>query len=100
MLVVTVGAYAAYLAIILGRAGPLPLTAVPYVSTMLWTIGAAIVAAIVLQVVVATAAPEGANQKDQRDKEIDRFGEHIGHSFVVIGSVAKLAAYRWGFQPW
>lgn len=132
MAVVTVGAYATYLAIILGRAESTPLTEVPYVSTLLWTIGAAIAVSIVLQIVVATASPKDADKKDQRDREIGRFGEYIGQSFLVIGGVAalgmsmaelnhfwianaiylafvlssvlgcvaKLVAYRRGFQPW
>lgn len=73
-----------------------------------------------------------AGKKDQRDREIYRFGEYIGQSFVVmggvaallmamaewdhfwianviylafvlsamLGSVAKIVAYRRGFQPW
>ncbi|MEC4015419.1 hypothetical protein [Streptomyces sp. H27-D2] len=90
MAVVTVGAYAAYLALVLGRADHTPLTEVSYVSTMLWTIGSAIAAAIVLQTVIATASPQGADKKDQRDREIGRFGEYVGHSFVVIGAVAAL----------
>lgn len=59
-------------------------------SALLWTIAAAIATAIVLDIVVAIAAPEGANKKDQRDREIGRFGEYVGHSFVVIGGVAAL----------
>ncbi|WP_406291593.1 hypothetical protein [Embleya sp. NBC_00896] len=132
MAVVTVGTYAAYLAIVLGRAGDTPLAEVSYVATLLWTIGAAILAAIVLEVVVAVAGPGDANKKDHRDREIGRFGEHVGQSFVVIGgvaalgmslaevdhfwianaiylafalsailgSVARIFAYRRGFQPW
>ncbi|MEV6400618.1 hypothetical protein AB0M39_38560 [Streptomyces sp. NPDC051907] len=132
MAVVTVCAYAAYLAVILGRADHTPLAEVSYVSTVLWTIAAAIAAAIVLHIAVAIASPEGDNQKDQRDREIGRFGEHIGQSFVVVGgvaafgmalaelshfwianaiylafalsavlgSVAKIVAYRRGFFPW
>jgi branched-subunit amino acid ABC-type transport system permease component len=132
MVVVTVVAYAIYVAIILGRADHTPLAEVSYVSTLLWSIGAAIATTIVLNIVVSIASAEDANKKDQRDREIGRFGEYIGHSFVIIGgvaalamsmaeldhfwisnaiylafalsailgSVAKLAAYRWGFQPW
>ena len=90
MAVVTVGVYATYLAIILGRAQGTPLTEVSYVSTLLYTIGAAIVASIVLNIVVATASPKDGDKKDQRDREIGQFGEHIGQSFVVIGGVAAL----------
>ena len=87
---VTVGAFGAYLVTILGRAQGIPLTEVPYVGAMLWTIGAAIVASIVGRIVVAIAWPKEADKKDQRDKEIHRFGEYVGQSFVVIGAVAAL----------
>lgn len=90
MLVVSVGAFAAYLAIILRRADDGPLADVSYASTMLWSIGAAIVVSIVVNIVVAIASPKDAGKKDQRDREIYRFGEHIGQSFVVIGAVAAL----------
>ncbi|WP_344967378.1 hypothetical protein [Streptosporangium fragile] len=132
MAVVSAVAYVTYLALLLGRAGSTPLAEVPYVPVMLWTIGGAIVAAIVLRVVAAALAPEDAGKKDQRDREINRFGEHIGQSFVVVGgvaaillamaetdqfwianvlylafvlsailgSVAKIVAYRRGFWPW
>jgi hypothetical protein len=132
MVVVTVAAYGTYLAIVFGRASGIPLTDAAYVAPLLWTVGAAIVAAIVLQIVVATVAPRDANQKDQRDREIARFGDHVGQAFVIVGAVAalilamaqlpyfwianaiylafvlsallgsaaKISAYRWGFQTW
>ncbi len=90
MLVVSVLAYASYLITVLGRAGGAPLVEVPYAAALLWTVGGAIVAAIVLHVVVSVVSPEGANQKDQRDREIGWFGERIGQSFVVVGGVAAL----------
>ncbi|WP_329109529.1 hypothetical protein OG792_12230 [Micromonospora sp. NBC_01699] len=130
--VVAVVAYAAYVAVVLGRTGDEPLSEVAYAAPLLWSIGGAIVAAIVLNVAVSIVAPEGANERDQRDREINRIGEHIGQSFVVIGgvaalgmalaqwapfwianviylcfvlsavvgSVAKVVAYRRGFQSW
>ncbi|AWZ10786.1 MULTISPECIES: hypothetical protein [unclassified Streptomyces] len=131
--VVAVAGYAVYLALVLGRAGDgVPLTEVPYIAPLLWTVGGAIAASILLHVAVAAASPGEADVKDQRDKEIGRLGEHAGQSFLVIGAVAalilsmagadrfwisnviylgfvlsavlgsvvKLAAYRWGFQSW
>ncbi|MBB2913004.1 hypothetical protein FHS43_004299 [Streptosporangium becharense] len=129
---VSTAAYATYLTLLLVRAGSTPLAEVPYVPAMLWTIGAAILAGIVLRVVAAAMAPQDAGQRDQRDREINRFGEHAGQSFVVVGgvvacvlamarvdqfwianvlylafvlsailgSVAKIVAYRRGFWPW
>jgi hypothetical protein len=132
MIVVSICAYAVYLIIIFGRAGQVPLTEVPYVSPLLWTVGASIAGTIVLNIAVSIVSPQDANKKDQRDREIARLGEGIGSSFVVIGgvaalimsmaelpyfwianaiylaftlsavlsSVAKIFAYRRGFQTW
>jgi membrane-associated protease RseP (regulator of RpoE activity) len=91
MALVATVACAVYVALILGRAGGGPLTAVPYVATMLWNIGASIVASIVLHIAVTVVSPEGAGQKDQRDREIHRFGEFIGQSFLALGGVVALA---------
>lgn len=128
--IAAVVSYAVYLVLVLGRAGGRPLTEVPYVAALLWTVGTSIVATIVLSIVVAIVSKDGA--KDQRDVEIGRLGEHVGHSFVVIGAVAalllamaeaphfwianviylafvlsavlgsitRISAYRRGFQPW
>lgn len=131
MLVVAVVAYVGYLVAVLGRAGDAPLAEVPYAAGLLWSIGASIVAGIVLGIVAGIASPRG-RRTDERDREIVRFGENIGQSFVVIGgvaallmaifevgyfwianvvylcfvlsavlgSIAKVVAYRWGFQRW
>jgi cell division protein FtsW (lipid II flippase) len=130
MLMVSVCAYAAYLIAVLGRTGAL--AEEPYAGTLLWSIGGAIAVSIVLNIAAVILAPAGARTKDQRDREINRVGEHIGQSFVVIGglaalllalaeadhfwianviylafvlsavlgSVAKIFAYRRGFQSW
>ncbi|GAA1774693.1 hypothetical protein GCM10009712_23290 [Pseudarthrobacter sulfonivorans] len=124
--------YGVYLAIVLGLAGTMPLAGVPYVAPLLWTIGASIAASIALHAVIGIFSPREAGKKDQRDREIYRFGEYIGQSFLVVGgvaalimamaewdhfwianvfylafvlsailgSVAKIVAYRRGFQPW
>ncbi|WP_412538938.1 hypothetical protein R8Z50_24160 [Longispora sp. K20-0274] len=132
MVVVTTCAYAIYLALVLGRAGDGPLAATPYAATLLWTVGGAIVASIALHILFGGVVPRGARRTDERDKEINRLGEHIGSSFVILGAVAamlmamlkwehfwianviylafvlssllgstaKIVAYRRGFQTW
>ena len=87
---VSVGAFAAYLVTILGRAQGIPVSEVPYVGAMLWSIGAAIVASIVGRIVIAVAWPRDADRTDQRDKEIYRFGEYVGQWLVVIGAAVAL----------
>ncbi len=88
MLVTTLGSYLTYLIIIVGRAHGHPLPDVPYAATLLWTVGAAIVASIVLEMVVG--GPLRQRLKDVRDRQINRFGEYAGQSFVVIGAAAGM----------
>jgi hypothetical protein len=89
--VVAVLAYGAYVAVVLSRARDVPLTEVAYVGPLLWSIGGAIIASIVGTIVVSLANRRDGHQKDQRDKEINRLGEHTGQSFVVIGALAAMA---------
>jgi hypothetical protein len=127
---VTVVTYAIYVVLVLTSGGDAPITETPYVATLIWTIVAAILASIVLEMLVSGTTPAEERRKDQRDIEIGYFGDRIGQSFLVIGgvatmvlamteadhfwiantiylafalttvltSIAKVAAYRWGFQ--
>lgn len=129
-LLIAVAGYGTYLALLLGQGVPLPQA--DYVAPLLWTIGGAIVGAIVLRILVEVFAPSESNRKDVRDRSIERFGDGVGNAFIVIGgvgalvlavltvphfwianllylcfvlsavlgSVAKIVAYRRGFQPW
>lgn len=130
MAVVSAIAYAVYAILVLARADDGRLVDTPYAATLLWTVGGAIVASIVLN--IAAAASRDGHRTDQRDREINRFGDYIGQSFVavggvaallmalaewdhfwianavylafvlsaILGSVAKIVAYRRGFQSW
>ncbi|MFB4281050.1 MULTISPECIES: hypothetical protein [unclassified Nonomuraea] len=90
MVVVSAVAYLTYVAIILGRAGAVPLAEVPYAATLLWTVGAAIVAGIVLHIAVTLIWRDQIGKKDRRDKEINRYGEYTGQWFLVAGGVAAM----------
>ncbi|MET9596204.1 MULTISPECIES: hypothetical protein [unclassified Streptomyces] len=90
MIVVTIVSYGAYLAVVLGRSDSGPLAEQPYAAALLWSVGGAIVASIALHIAVTLISPEDGRTKDQRDREIHRFGEHIGQSFVAIGAVAGM----------
>lgn len=89
MIAATAGTYGSYLAVILARAATTPLADVPYVAALLWTVGISIAVSIALGVAVAVALPQDTG-KDQRDREIHRFGESLGHWFVVTAAVAAL----------
>lgn len=130
--VVALVAYCVYVVTVVSRAQGASVVEVAYIAPMLWSIGAAILTTILGNIAVAARWPRDANQRDDRDREIDRFGEHIGQSFLVIGlvavlvlamlkvdhfwianvvylafvlsailgSAAKITAYRGGFRPW
>ena len=88
--VVSLTGYAVYLVVVLGRAGDTSLAEVPYAAALLWTVGGAIVVTIVLGIGATMVTPKDDRKKDVRDREIYRFGESIGQSFVVIGAVAAM----------
>lgn len=99
--VIAVVGCAGYLAVVLSRTAGRPLTEVPYADAMLWTIGLGIVVGIVSGIWFSIAARNDGLQTDERDREIGRFGDHIGQSFVVIGGVSAMvlamaeAAHFW-----
>ncbi|MBB6098321.1 hypothetical protein HNR42_001746 [Deinobacterium chartae] len=129
--VVSAVAYGAYLVALLRKPAHLSLAETPYVAPMLWSIAGAIAANLLLQFLDAALSPKEAWKTDDRDQQIHRFGEYIGHSLIILaavsalgmaladletfwianvlylgfflaailGSVAKIVAYRRGFQP-
>lgn len=90
-LTVSITGYVVYLSLALPQLlGGTPAEDIDYVPAMLWTIGGAIVAGIIGRILVEIVAPSDSTKGDIRDKEIDRLGERVGSSFVVIGGVGAL----------
>ncbi len=132
MVVVSVLTYGIYLVIVLGRLADTGIAQVSYQWVLVWCVVASIVVSIVFSIAVSVANPKDAGKRDQRDREIGRFGDYVGQSFLVLGavtallltlteaayfwianaiylgftlsavfgSVAKIFAYRKGFQQW
>jgi hypothetical protein len=101
-LVIAVIGYAVYLFLVLpDLLTGMPTDEIDYVPAVLWTIGGAIVGAIVLRILVEMFFPSGDTRGDVRDKEIDRLGERVGNAFLVIGALGALvlalfeAGYFW-----
>jgi hypothetical protein len=82
--------YAAYAAVVLDRAREVPLVEVPYVGPMLGSIGAATLGAIVGAIVIAISAPREADQRDERDVVISRYGDVCGHWVLATGTAGAL----------
>ena len=87
-LMTSAGAYAVYLAIVLGRVLSTPVAQVPYVWLLLWTTVASVVASTVGRTLVGTVSPSDNRRRDVRDKEIYRFGEYASRWFIVGGATA------------
>lgn len=88
--VIAVLGYAAYVAVVLSRAAGGPLTGVAYAGPMLASIGAAVLAGIVAGIVLgATSRDRGV--RDERERGIERMGEHVGQAFLVLGGVGGLS---------
>lgn len=97
-LVVCAAAYGGYVAVVLAQADGRRLIHVPYAAALLWSVGAAIVAAVVMETAVAAANPRLSRVKDVRDREIGRLGDYVGQSFVVIGAVAAMLMAMAGWE--
>jgi hypothetical protein len=63
-------------------------TDVSYVPLLVGAVLASIVASILLHIAVTMRGPH--EPKDERDREIGRFGDNIGQSFIVLGGVIAL----------
>jgi hypothetical protein len=79
-----------YFAIVLGQ---LPNTAaddIAFQVPLLVVIGAAIGLSIAGHIVIAIAAPDDAGKRDQRDKDINRYGEYVGGIVLGVAMVLPL----------
>jgi hypothetical protein len=83
-LVTAVIGYATYL-ILLAFLG-----AGAYVPLLLSTVGGAIAVNIVASILLSMGSGRDRGKRDQRDREVQAFGERIGGSFVVLGGVAAI----------
>lgn len=134
MMIASTLAYVVYVVLVLTDLRS-PVADTPYVAALLWTVGGSVLATVLAEIGFAISTRrEGraALRTDERDHEIDRFGDHVGQAFVVIGAIAalimamlqwpyfwianavylafvlsavlgsaaRLAAYRESFQPW
>lgn len=89
-LVVAVAGYATYLAMLFTGAAGRPLPEADYVPAMLWTIGGAIVGAIVLRILIEIVWRSDNTRKDDRDRSIERVGDNVGNAFIVIGALGAM----------
>lgn len=90
-LAATTIAYAAYVVLLLGRAGETPLPEVDYQPILLWTIGAAIVGSIIGRIAIEMVRSSDSTTADVRDRDIGRFGDYIAGIILGTGMVGPFA---------
>ena len=67
-----------------------PIAEVSWVQPMIFAIVGFIVANVLGNVVAAASNPSEADKNDERDREIDHFGERVGNWLIIAGSIAAL----------
>lgn len=90
VLVVGVPTLLVYLAVVVPQALGQPIAEVSWVQPMIVTIVVFVVANVLGNVVAAASNPREADMNDERDREIDRFGERVGNWLIVAGSITAL----------
>jgi DMSO reductase anchor subunit len=85
---VLVAIFGFYLIWLISQIFSIPTAKIAYAIPMLLTMGIAIVATILGNILIAIAAPKEAHKSDERDKEIGRYGEYSGQFLVNIAGLA------------
>lgn len=88
--VIAIVGYAVYLTLVLPQLAANAPSDVAYQWPMVWTIVGAIGAGVVGGIVLGIFAGKGGTERDERDRQIERFGDRVGNGFVVIGGVGAL----------
>ncbi len=102
-LVVGVGALVGYVVALVSRADGAPMTEVDYqpllIATVVIGVAVMIVATVASTILARIATGDAEPRGDQRDREIARFGERVGHAFLVVGALAAMlmAMAEWDF---
>jgi uncharacterized membrane protein (DUF485 family) len=90
VLIVAVPTLLIYVALVVPQVLSTPIAEVSWVQPMVIAIVGFIVANILGNVVAAVSNPSEADKSDQRDREIDQFGERVGNWLIIVGSIAAL----------
>lgn len=96
-LVVSLGVYVAYVIYVLGQG--VALIESNWVWPLVISIGAAIVAAIVLRILVEIFTPSESYKSDVRDKSISRQGDAAGNALVMVGALGGLVLALLAIHP-
>ena len=88
--VLSAGVSGVYFVNVLGQARNTAVTEIAYQWLMITAIGVAVALSIAAHMVVAMASPKEADKKDERDTNINRYGEYVGGYILAVGVVGVL----------
>ncbi len=81
---------AVYFALLNGQLQTTAVGEIAYQGPMLATIGLGIVLGITAHIAVAISSPKDADKSDERDANINRFGEYVGGFVLWAGALVAL----------
>ena len=79
-----------YFAIVGARAQGIPAAEVEWVWPMAWCMIGCLVAMILGSLAIYLASPRDGRKADQRDREIERYGNYTGQIFATFATAAAL----------
>jgi hypothetical protein len=88
--VIVIALAAIYFAAVLGQLPRTAASAIDYQVLILAAIVASIVLTVAAHIAIAIAAPDDAGKRDQRDKDINRYGEYVGGIVLSVAAVVPL----------
>jgi len=91
VLVVAVVTLVTYGGTIVGQVLSEPVAEIGWVQPMIYSIVGFVVLNVVGNVIAAATNPKEADKSDQRDKEINAYGERVGNYLVIAGAIVALA---------
>jgi 4-hydroxybenzoate polyprenyltransferase len=67
-----------------------PVAEIGWVQPMIYSIVGFVVLNVVGNIIAAATNPKEADKSDQRDKEINAFGERLGNYLIIAGTLVAL----------
>ncbi|WP_439563633.1 hypothetical protein [Microcella sp.] len=89
-LIVAIVHISVYLTVLLSRAAVTPMPETPYVDAMLWSLGAGVVAMIIVSIIAAITTGKDGHGTDIRDKQIKARAEFTSRGVLIAAALAAL----------
>lgn len=82
--------YGWYFVVVFSQTDSRAITDIGYKGMLVGTVAILAILVIVSHILLAVTDPKGSEQNDERDREINRFGEYVGGFVLAAGSFIAL----------